>query len=91
MSARLTGGPTLGWRPPPECPVCGRAVKRAAYEANGGTCSDCRGVLEDRDVVPADPEALDLLEWQRLAAVRGRDERQRQESRRARRRAPRAR
>lgn len=30
----------------PTCPVCDRAVRRAVFDENGGTCTPCRDVIE---------------------------------------------
>lgn len=74
MTARLTGGPTPGWRPLPECGVCGDPVSRATFDRNAGTCSGCAELVAAKVVVP-DPERVNLVEWQALVAARGRQER----------------
>lgn len=76
------------WRPLPECPGCGRAVAREAFDANGGSCTDCRELRAD--LVP-DPDRVDLWEWQLLVSERGRAEQRRQREREQKRRQRRAR
>lgn len=73
MSARLTGGATPGWRPLPECPICGEPVRRAVFDRNGGTCTACRGVVAD--LAPPAADVVDLIEWQALVSTRATEER----------------
>lgn len=50
--------------PLPECPSCGDPVRRDAYLANGGLCTDCR--LQRDYAAPAqlDLGLLDAVEEQ---------------------------
>jgi hypothetical protein len=89
--ATSPGGPFPGrrgwWRPLPECPGCGLPVKRDVFDANAGSCSECRGLRAD---LVGDPDRVDLWEWQLLVAERGqaeRAERARRQQRRGNRRA----
>lgn len=77
---------TPGWRPLPECPGCDRPVRASVAKRKGGYCSTCRP--DGASPVQALPEVdrIDVGEWQRLAASRGAEERQRAAERAARRR-----
>lgn len=76
---------SLGWRALPECPICGTPTRRAVFDANGGTCTACRGVVGDLEAADS-PVQLDLVQWQALAARRGAEERAKAASRVRRRR-----
>lgn len=87
MTARWSQGATPGWRALPECPICGDPVRRAAWDANGGVCTGCRDLVADRPQLVAEPETLDLVEWQAAVARRGAEDRAKAAAREARRRA----
>jgi hypothetical protein len=75
-------------QPLPECASCERPTAREVITRNGGSCTLCRAL---RPAWVPTPDEADLIEWQQLAADRGKAARDELAERRAKREARRAR